>query len=444
VQTATAFHIACATAVIWLAASSSVRAQSATEPALAPAAIAQRIQQHRTTEAELTLRDARMKPLARQEVVVRMIRHKFLFGCNAFLLDPTDVSAAQQAYQRQFTNLLNYATVGFYWGNYERQPGSLLTEKLRRQATWLNEHGLRVKGHPLMWNLLPPRWLPREDPARVRQLQYDRIGREVREFAGVIDTWDVINEVVDWPRRQKEYDNPLTALGVLDGGLELVRRSFDAARRAHPQAFLLLNDFNTSPDYAGLIRQSLDAGIAIDAIGIQSHMHGGAWSPEQTWTVLERFAPFQKPLHFTETTIVSGAKRERIDYNRRVSDWPTTPEGEAAQARQVAAFYTLLFSHPAVAAITWWDFSDGQWLGAPAGLVRQDMTPKPAYQALLKLIREDWWTPEQRLKTDAQGRVRFRGFLGTYRVETKQGAATAFLARAVRERQDITVRPTKP
>lgn len=84
-------------------------------------------------------------------------------------------------------------------------------------------------------------------------------------------------------------------------------------------------------------------------------------------------------------------------------------------------FYTVLFSHPAVEAITWWDFSDqGAWQGAPAGFVREDMSPKPAYQALLKLIKDKWWTRTE-VEIGSQGEARFRGFYGDYRATDQAG-----------------------
>ena len=76
----------------------------------------------------------------------------------------------------------------------------------------------------------------------------------------------------------------------------------------------------------------------------------------------------------------------------------------------------MLFSHPAVEAITWWDFSDrGAWQRAPAGLLRKDLSPKPVYQRLMALIKDKWWT-RTTTKTDADGMARFRGFLGQYHV----------------------------
>jgi hypothetical protein len=68
-----------------------------------------------------------------------------------------------------------------------------------------------------------------------------------------------------------------------------------------------------------------------------------------------------------------------------------------------------------VQAITWWDFQDAGWMGAPGGLLRADLTPKPAYDRLLDLVKRQWWTRVE-LATDAQGAASFRGFLGRYRV----------------------------
>ena len=58
----------------------------------------------------------------------------------------------------------------------------------------------------------------------------------------------------------------------------------------------------------------------------------------------------------------------------------------------------------------------GPWKGAPAGLIGADMTPKPAYQELMKLVKEEWWT-ELDAKTDPTGSASFRGFLGDYEIE---------------------------
>ena len=384
---------------------------------LSPQAIDARIQKHRTAEVVLTITGPDGKPRAGREVTVRQVRHKFLFGCNAFGIAPADKTPAQLAYQKRYAELLNYATLPFYWGAYEGELGKPQADRLRAMAQWCRDRGIRAKGHPLCWHQVVPKWAYDKSLDELGRLQVGRVGREVKGFAGLIDTWDVVNEAVIMPTFQADK-NPVTKLCNQLGRVELLKRTFDAARKANAKATLLLNDYETSEAYAKLIAECLAAGVPIDVVGIQSHMHGGYRGATWAWETCERFAKFGKPLHFTELTIQSGEVKKDIRWNGPYyDDWHSTPDAEKRQAQQVAEFYTVLFSHPAVEGITWWDFSDDRaWLGAPSGLVRKDMSPKPAYEELIKLVKGKWWTGERKLTTDSAGCVRFRGYLGDYEV----------------------------
>jgi hypothetical protein len=122
---------------------------------------------------------------------------------------------------------------------------------------------------------------------------------------------------------------------------------------------------------------------------------------------------------------------EYIDLNDyQVTDWPSTEVGEARQAEEVVRHYKTLLSHPAVKAITWWGMPDDGWLHAPSGLVRADFSPKPSYEALKSLIKGAWWLEPTEMATDAEGRVRFSGFLGDYGVEADGSASTFTLTKA--------------
>ncbi|TLN24500.1 1,4-beta-xylanase, partial [bacterium] len=312
--------------------------------------------------------------------------------------------------------LFNVGTLPFYWARFEPQRGAPRTAELKRAARWCVDNGLAVKGHPLCWHTLTADWLLSMTPDEILREQIRRIQREVSDFRGLIDRWDVINEAVIMPVFDR-YDNGITRLCQEMGRIRLIRALFDSVRAENPAATLLINDFDTSPAYDILIEGCLEAGIQIDAIGIQTHMHQGCWAEEKTLEVLERFSRFNLPIHFTEITMVSGhlMPPEIVDLNDyQVAEWPTTPEGEERQAREAVQFYKLLFHHPLVQSITWWDLADGGWLNAPGGLIRKDGSPKPVYGELLKLVKGEWWLPPTRLVTDGEGRLHFSGYPGAY------------------------------
>jgi endo-1,4-beta-xylanase len=385
------------------------------------AGAAARIEQHRKADATVVVVDAAGKALPGAQVEVEQTRHAFLFGCNIFGWGQMPNEKAEQAYRERFSDLLNYATLPFYWWSYERRQGEPNHQHAEEVARWCQQHGILTKGHPLAWNTNDGPWFP-DDPDELHRLQLARIDDCVKRFAGLIDRWDVINEVVSYDVVEHSKKGPKsTAMWQKVGPINLLRECFEHARQANPKATLLINDNCTDKRYGKVIDQGVDAeGKRLyDVIGIQSHQHRGVWPPTKVWRVCEEFARFGVPLHFTETTILSGEQRQG-----ETGDWPSTPEGEAYQAEKVARFYTLLFSHPAVEAITWWDFSDqGAWQRAPAGLLYKDMTPKPAYEELKKLIKGAWWTTT-RVQTSADGTAALRGFLGDYRITVRIGEKT--------------------
>jgi GH35 family endo-1,4-beta-xylanase len=355
-------------------------------------------------------------------LVIAQTSHKFLFGTAGFDLSlangDLDGDKKEQANRRadKLTALFNYVTLPFYWGRFEPQKGQPITGRLMKAAQWCVDHHLLVKGHPLCWHTLTADWLLSMSNVDIVQAQIARIQREVRDFRGLINMWDVLNEAVIMPIFNK-YDNGITRICKDMGRIKTIRIMFEAARAANPRAVLLLNDFDISPAYDILVEGCLEAGIKIDVIGIQSHMHQGYWGVERTLQVLEQFSRFNLPIHFTETTIVSRhlMPPEIVDLNDyQVVDWPTTPEGEDRQAQQVIQHYHTLLAHPLVEGITWWDFSDGGWLNAPAGLIRKDGSTKPAYDELIRRVKGDWWLAPTHFSTDGDGRVRFTGFLGEY------------------------------
>jgi GH35 family endo-1,4-beta-xylanase len=373
----------------------------------------ERIERHRKGDVTLVVQAPNGKPIANAELTLTQVRHEFLFGCNIYRWGRIPDPKREELYRERFAGIFNYATLPFYWASYERERGKPNYDYTDRVVEWCQQHGITCKGHPLAWDhqaSSPDHWLP-DDFAEIEKLSTGRVREIVKRFAGRIDIWDVVNEPTDvwrFPTKMSKWARHI-------GPVAFATLHLKVAREANPKATLLVNDYRVDEAYLKILQQLKDeeGRWLFDVIGIQSHMHGGAWSPQRTWQVCERFAQLGLPLHFTETTIVSGT---RIDKER----WgETTPEGEEQQANATARFYTTLFSHPAVRAITWWDFSDdGAWMGAPAGWLRKDMSPKPVYERMLGLIKGEWWTKVDG-KTNNDGVWQARVFYGDYELTVR-------------------------
>ena len=173
-------------------------------------------------------------------------------------------------------------------------------------------------------------------------------------------------------------------------------------------------------------------GARIDAIGMQYHMFfqredeyaktRKLYDPENLYKHLDLYGRFGKPLQLTEVTVPA---------------YSNDSEDEEIQAQIHEKLYSIWFSHPNVEQIIYWNLVDGYahlWDPNPekikasqgdmtigenylyGGLLRFDMTPKPAYHTIKNLIEKKWHTEEE-IVTNANGKASFKGFYGKYDVE---------------------------
>jgi endo-1,4-beta-xylanase len=375
----------------------------------------ERIERYRKGDASVRVLDASGNPVKDASVHVEMLNHDFLFGCN-LILDNYQTAERNKAYADSFARLFNYATLPFDWRSYEFSQGVPNKDTLSKMVSWARAHNMKVKGHPLVWDLYVPDWAP-QSPDAFWDAQCTRTKRETQYFCGLMDFWTVMDEPVPDP----EKDNILRRFMKARNPAAVTKDALDCAQKGCADAKLIVNDYQTNMDFHYLLEEVKKRGGKIDAIGLESHMHMNIWKLDQVWYVCDLFKDLGIPLHFTEATVLSGTLKTDQDWLSYHPDWNTTVEGEKNQADYVPLFYTILFSHPSVQSITWWDLSDeGAWQGAPAGLIRKDMSPKPAYNQLMKLIHNDWWT-DITVSTDAEGKVSWRGFYGQYKLTAVSG-----------------------
>ena len=92
------------------------------------------IEKHRKADVKIQVVDAAGRAVPGVKVSIEQISHEFLFGGNIYMFDHCKTEAQNIAYKRRFADLLNYATVGFYWRWYEGQRGRPFTPT--RTRSW--------------------------------------------------------------------------------------------------------------------------------------------------------------------------------------------------------------------------------------------------------------------------------------------------------------------
>lgn len=351
------------------------------------------IEKHRKMEAKIRILDASGRPVPRVKVSLEQTSHDFLFGCNIYMFDRYRNEAQNAAYKQRFAELFNYATVGFYWRWYEPQRGKPNYEYTDKVVAWCQDHGIRMKGHPLLWGDQAgvPTW-SQGQPSPETQRQ--RVTEIMQRYRGKIGSWEVVNEPSHLA--EPKIDAP-----------------YRWARQAGPGDCLIVNDYHVladgCPGFFRLLTAAKQNDVPFDGIGIQAHEPRTMRFPlERVQEILDQYASFGKGLHITEFTPASSG--QKITGSHRDGVWD-----EAAQADYAVKFYRVCFAHPAMRAITWWDLCDqGSWLPG-GGMLRADMSPKLVYEQLRRLIHDEWRTSVTET-TDNDGRFACRGFLGKYRL----------------------------
>ena len=106
-----------------------------------------------------------------------------------------------------------------------------------------------------------------------------------------------------------------------------------------------------------------------------------------------------------------------------IPSWSNEKDDEEIQAELVKRMVTLWFSRKYIDAFIWWNLVDGTAYGNEnvfhAGLMRNDLSPKPAYKVIDELEHKIWHTGLERSGKDE--RFLFEGYFGDYDVTFTHG-----------------------
>nr|WMX25221.1 endo-1,4-beta-xylanase [uncultured bacterium] len=381
----------------------------------------------------LRLTDSDGNPITDAHIRVVQKGHAFRYGANIFMLEQMETPEKNAAYKALFKDTFNMATVPFYWNGLEPERGKPRYAAdspffYRRPAPDLcldfcEANGIEPREHGLAYERFFPAWM---SSLSVRECKFElerRYAEIAERYARRINTIEVTNEMRWAPGKEITplYNEP-----------DYVEFCFKLAEKYFPHNQLVINEAsrtwsNETPnqrDYLLQIKNAIACGARIDAIGIQAHsfsrsyrereeMFDVRYNPIEMYRVMDTYAQVGLPIQITEVTIPA---------------FSNLPEDEEIQADILENMYRLWFSHPNVEQIIYWNLVDGYAHRAEpgdmtagenyhrGGLIRFDMTPKPAYYRVKDLFEKEWHTECDALHA-YDGNYQFKGFLGDYDAE---------------------------
>lgn len=365
------------------------------------------------------------------KVHVKLKKHKFKFGCNLFMLDEfPDDADKNRIYREKIPECFNMATLPFYWDITEPEEGKTRyaagSEKIYRRppadlcVEYCEKNGIEPREHALCYEHFFPKWLSDKSTEDVKKQIIKRMKEISSRYSGKIPTIEVTNEMF-WGEKGAVdfYYDP-----------EFMEFCYKEAAKYFPANTLCINEAtyevwegNASPwgAYYCQIENLLLKGARIDAIGMQFHMFHRreeyyaktrrTYNLKHDLAMMDNYSRFNRDFHITEVTVPA---------------YTDLPEDEQTQADVLEKLYSMWFSYSNTQQIIYWNLVDGYAYGTTpgdmssgenyyrGGLLRFDMSEKPAYKRLKQLITQTWST-EETISANC-GKASFRGFYGQYEV----------------------------
>jgi len=317
-----------------------------------------------------------------------------LFGCKIDLHTPAET------YRRQLAEAFDFVTIPISWRQIEPREQQFNWKPLDAWVEWLARKRIPMKGSGLVsfTEQSVPDWLYiwEHDFETIRDLLYEHIRRVINRYGQYIQAWDVVSGIHAVNSVSFNFEQLM----------ELTRMAAAVTRQLAPRAATIIDlvapwgeyyarDQRTIPPmlYADMVMQS---GINFDAFGLQLYFglgRDGMYVRDmfQISSLIDCFAHRGKPVHITAVQVPSDTATDKGDaWGGSVpidsggswrGDWT-----EELQSKWMRSFYEIALSKPFVDTVTWRDLSDnGKHYLPHGGLLRRDLSPKPAYKELLAL-----------------------------------------------------------
>jgi endo-1,4-beta-xylanase len=272
------------------------------------------------------------------------------------------------------------------------------------------KNNMFIVGHTLVWHSqLSPFVTNIKSADSLLLFLTNHISTVAGRYAGKVNSWDVVNEALneDGTLRQSIFLEKL--------GEDYIRKAFELAAKADPNAKLYYNDYNIEQPQkrAGVIAlvKKLQAnGTKIDGVGIQAHWSINGPPLKDIEDAILAFSALGLKVSFTEldlTALPNPWDLKGADVNQNFEGSPymnpyTNGLPDSMQAKLAKCYedlFRLFIKHKdKIERVTFWGVNDGQsWLnGWPIKdrtnyplFFDRDFKPKLAFEKVMALVKKN-------------------------------------------------------
>ena len=346
------------------------------------------------------------KPLANTAVTVVMHRHEFGFGTCV----TRDMLTKEGSDGDRYRDIVKRTCSRVVFEN-DLKPDSFPHDgnglaRLEQAFDWLEANDITIRGHYLIQEAVDG-WTRSRlgDPGKLRQTYMESIRERIDWAGNRVVEWDAVNHPVAWGGAEM--------LGTKGPPLDTLSMDvFHEARRLTKLPLCINEDQIFRPGAQQdktyeLLSKLKREGVRVDGLGNQAHFNSSFLpSPEELIRITDRFTAVVPKQVITEYDVATnGDDQLAADYLRDS--------------------LIACFSHPAYDGFLLWGFWEGRHWIPEAALWRKDWSIKEAGKVWEEWVGKRWRTREA-LVTDSNGNVSWRGFKGSYRLETASGNSAVF------------------
>ncbi|OYV03738.1 MAG: hypothetical protein CFE26_20590, partial [Verrucomicrobiales bacterium VVV1] len=365
-----------------------------------------RIEKLRKADYAVQLIGSDGKPLANTEVAVELDRHEFGFGSCVTRGWLTKEGPDGERYR----NIVDRTFSRVVFEN-DLKPDSFPHEEkgraeLEKSFAWLKGRNIAIRGHYLMQEAVDGWSRSRlSDPVKYKATLFESVRERITTVGDRVVEWDVINHPIAWQGAEMlaQKGPPLEQVGA---------ETFQLARSLTKLPLCINEDQLFRPGAQQdrtfeLLKSMKDRGIRVDGLGNQAHIHSSYLpTPEDILRITDRFATVVPKQVITEFDVVTNSDDQlAADYLRDA--------------------LIACFSHSAYDGFLLWGFWENRHWIPEAALWKKDWTIRPTGEVWEEWIGRRWHT-KVTLTTDSQGRIKWRGFKGSYRLGVGEKQSDSF------------------